>query len=200
MRRFSIRSLMAFVLVSAIGLAALRNASDLWAGMMLLLALAIVGTALMAAVILRGQERHGWAGFAFFGGGYLALAFAPGLSDTSRHQLGTTFILNGIYSRMMRGTSQNAGDLPSLRTERERLTEKLREAAVAARTGNDPAVMAAKRAIGMLNRQIDAISGANYDQFERVGHSLFALLAGLLGGMIGLWLYGRRERNESGAG
>ena len=35
MRRISIRTLMAFVLVSAVGLAALRNANELWAGMML---------------------------------------------------------------------------------------------------------------------------------------------------------------------
>lgn len=98
MRRVSIRRVMAFVLVSAIGLAALKNASDLWAGMMLLLAFAVIGTALMAAVILRGQERRWWAGFAFFGGGYLALAFAPWLSDTFRRQLGTTFIQRGESS------------------------------------------------------------------------------------------------------
>src|SRR4051794_25702782 len=32
MRRFSIRTLMAFVLVSAVGLAAIRNANERWAG------------------------------------------------------------------------------------------------------------------------------------------------------------------------
>jgi hypothetical protein len=31
MRRFSIRSLMAFVFLSSVGLAALRNAGELWA-------------------------------------------------------------------------------------------------------------------------------------------------------------------------
>jgi hypothetical protein len=45
MRRFSIPTLMAFVLVSAVGLAALRNANDLWVGMMILLALTAVGVA-----------------------------------------------------------------------------------------------------------------------------------------------------------
>ena len=39
MRRFSVRSLMAFILVCAIGLAALRNANDMWAGAMLFVVL-----------------------------------------------------------------------------------------------------------------------------------------------------------------
>src|SRR6266436_1870509 len=100
MRRFSIRTLMAFVLVSAVGLAALRNASDLWAGMMLLVALAAVGVAVLGAVILRGRERCGWAGFAFFTGGYLALAIAPWLSDTFQAQLGTTHLLRYVHSQV----------------------------------------------------------------------------------------------------
>lgn len=78
MRRFAISKLMVLVLISAVGLAALRSASDLWAGMMLLFALAAVGIAVMAAVILRGRERYWWAGFAFFAGGYLCLPSAPG--------------------------------------------------------------------------------------------------------------------------
>ena len=100
MRRFSIRSLMAFVLVSAVGLAALRTAGDLSAGMVLLVTLAAIGTAMMGAVILRDRERYWWAGFAFFGGGYLALALGPWLSDTFHPQLGTTHLLNEIYRRM----------------------------------------------------------------------------------------------------
>ena len=39
MRRFSIRSLMAFVLVSAVGLAALRSKNDIWMGILLLISL-----------------------------------------------------------------------------------------------------------------------------------------------------------------
>ena len=82
MRRFSIRTLMAVIVVFAVGLAALINANSLWAAMMLLISLAAVGIDVMGAVILRGGEHSWWAGFAFFGGAYLALAFAPWLSDT----------------------------------------------------------------------------------------------------------------------
>ena len=127
-RRFSIRALMALVLVSAVGLAALRNANDLWAGMMLMVALAAVGISVMGAVILRGQERYWWAGFAFFGGGYLALALGPGLSDTLQPQLGTTLVLRGVHSRIAQGTSQIEGEMLSLElhAQREKWAEYLK--------------------------------------------------------------------------
>jgi hypothetical protein len=64
MRRFSVRSLMAFIFVSAVGLAALRNPNDVWAGAMLLVALAAVGIAVLGALILRGRERCWWLGSA----------------------------------------------------------------------------------------------------------------------------------------
>lgn len=48
------------------------------------------------------------------------------------------------------------------------------------------------------NRWRSALPGAaNRDQFLRVGHSLFALLAGLIGGMIATWFSARRERRDT---
>ncbi len=105
MRRFSIRTLMAVVLVSGVGVAALKNASDLWDGLPLLAALAAVGVAVMGAVNLRGRERCWWAGFAFFGGGYLALAVGPWLSDTFEPQYGTTYVLKEVHSRITLGAT-----------------------------------------------------------------------------------------------
>src|ERR1035441_7935872 len=102
MRRISIRSLMALVLVSAVGLAALRNAGDLWAGMLLLGTLAAVGVAVMGAIILRGRERYWWLGFALFSGGYLALALGP-----LQRQLSTTHLLAYIHAKVSRFTVVN---------------------------------------------------------------------------------------------
>ncbi len=57
MRHVSIRTLMAFIVVSAVGLAALRNADESWAGMMLLPTLAMVGVAVLGGSSSRGQGR-----------------------------------------------------------------------------------------------------------------------------------------------
>ena len=162
MHRFSIRTLMAFVLVSAVGLAALKNASDLWAGMMLLVALGSVGIALLGAFILRGKERYWCAGFAFFAGGYVALAFAPWLSETFEVKMGTTYLLGELYSRV-------SPEMPGGNTiEQQQVSRLARD--------------------------------AKLEQFQRVGHSLFALLAGLLGGASATWFYARRKRTEAGVG
>jgi hypothetical protein len=77
MRRISIRTMMAFVVVAGVGLATLRNASEFWAVTLLLADLIAVGVALLGAAFLRGREQAWWAGFALFSCGYLA--FVMGL-------------------------------------------------------------------------------------------------------------------------
>jgi hypothetical protein len=54
------------IVVAAVGTDTLRNANGISAGIMLLTALAAVGVAILAAVILRGEERCRSFGFAVF--------------------------------------------------------------------------------------------------------------------------------------
>jgi hypothetical protein len=195
MRRFSVRSLMALVFVCAIGMAAFRGAGDLWGGILLLVALAAVGFAVMGAVILRGLEKYWWAGFAFFGGGYLALAFGPWLSDTFQPQLGTTHLLGQIHARMHPSALHNGEDVAALEAERGVAIESVARITRLARQANDPARVALEKRLLVLDKQIAAVKAApTHDQFQRVGHSLFALLAGLLGGTLAVWCYVRRNR------
>jgi hypothetical protein len=199
MRRFSIRSLTAFIVVAAIGLAALRDANDLWAGMLLLLALAAVAIAMMGAVILRGGERYWWAGFAFFGGGYLALAVGPWLSDTFQPQLGTSQVLRHAHDRMMASASPTLDDaeLAELRQRRVELRSVFMQ--VRGRKESDPSLIATKRELAKVNQQLAAADAVPpFVQFQRVGHSLFTLLAGLLGGTVSVWFYMKQERARSG--
>jgi len=194
MRRFSIRSLMAFVLVSGVGLAALRNAGDLWAGMLLMAALTAVGTAVMGAVILRGSERHWCAGFAFFGGVYLALAAGPWLSDTFQPQLGTTHLLGHVQARIHSSALPKEGELAALEVERENAIASVAKLKGMARQANDPALVRTKKKLAQIDQLIAAVKLVpTQDQFQRVGHSLFAILAGLIGGTIAVWFYRRRE-------
>jgi hypothetical protein len=197
MRRFSIRGLMAFVVISAVGLAALRNAGDLWAGMLLLFALASVGAAVMGAFILQGRDRYWWAGFAFFGGGYLALAVGPWLSDAFQPQLGTTHLLDQIQGRMHPAIDPTQGNLAAWLVERADVVAGLSNMKRLARNTNDPALVLAKKRIVLLEKMIAAVKRApTHDQFQRIGHSLFALLAGVVGGLVASWFYMRRERGN----
>jgi hypothetical protein len=161
---------------------------------MFLTSLAMLGVATLGTIFLRGSARAWWVGFALFAGGYLAIAAAPWLSDAIRPQLGTTQLLKEAHERITREVSPAEVAKSGLRAERKLLVAQLREAASSARSGDTPAEMAAKRTIAKLNQQIAAINDATiYDQFERVGHSLFTLLVGLLGGMVAVWFNARRE-------
>jgi hypothetical protein len=73
--RFSIAGLLGLVLVSSIGLAALRYASAVWAGVMFLLTCGLLGLAILGVACRQGADRVWWLGFAVFGWGYLILIF-----------------------------------------------------------------------------------------------------------------------------
>jgi hypothetical protein len=75
--RFSIAGLMGFVLLTAIGIAALRSSSETWAGVLLLATLGAFGIALVGACCRSGPERAGWIGFAVLGWIYMSAAFWP---------------------------------------------------------------------------------------------------------------------------
>jgi hypothetical protein len=99
MRRFSVRTLMVLIVGAAAGLAALRDASEVWAGIMLTLVLLILGTAIFGAIYNRGRRRAGWLGLAVFGWGYFMLAFGPGFSSELGNRLPSTQLLIALNPR-----------------------------------------------------------------------------------------------------
>src|SRR3954469_14194500 len=64
--RLSLSGLMALVLVLAIGVAALRDASETWAGVVLLLTLGLLGVSVFGVIYRREARRAWWLGFAQF--------------------------------------------------------------------------------------------------------------------------------------
>jgi hypothetical protein len=73
--RASIAGLMSAVSIAALGLTALRSASDTWSGATLLATCGVLGLAVVGAVGRGAAERAWWLGFALFGWGYIAIAF-----------------------------------------------------------------------------------------------------------------------------
>ncbi len=191
MRRISIRRLMAVVFVSAVGLAALKDASDRWAGMLLLVAMAAVGVAVLGAIILRGREQCWWLSFALFSGGYLALALGP-----LQPRLSTTHLLAYIHAKVTRTVVNfevSRFDQSSV-VYRVVFSDGVSVRRIADSAVNSTAVEDLFASIAPANGWRTAFPGAaNRDQFQSVGHSLFALLAGLAGGTVATWFYARRR-------
>jgi hypothetical protein len=157
MRRISVRSLMAVVLISAIGLAALRNASSLWAGIILLLDMVALGGAVLGAAIMRGREQAWWLGFAVFGAGYLIAA-----SSSLGTELPTTQMLCYVHSQVIASPKNDVAirQLISLRQSLFILKQKIMHDREVSRmeTGSDHAnvdSLLASRAL--LDRKIASV-------------------------------------------
>jgi hypothetical protein len=56
--RISVAGLMTITLVAGVGLVALRQAGEIWAGVMMLTAATLLGAAILGVVQLRGRGRH----------------------------------------------------------------------------------------------------------------------------------------------
>jgi hypothetical protein len=79
--RFTIARLMAFIVLIAGSLAAMKDPTDLKAHVLFNLVLALLSAGLLAALFRAGAERAFWAGFSLFGWVSLVLTFAaPQLS------------------------------------------------------------------------------------------------------------------------
>lgn len=113
MRRFSILSLMGLVGVIALGIAALRSPTPLWANGLFTLALMVSMAAVIYAIYGKGRRRAFAVGFASCGWVYLVLAFAPGCDEHIAPHLMTTAILDGLSRRIIQPNPQRAlGGVP----------------------------------------------------------------------------------------
>jgi hypothetical protein len=92
--RFSIRGLMALIVLLAGAFAALRYPSRFWANAWFSLALAGVTLAIPAAIGSAGGDRAFWSGFAICGWVYFAVSLAPWIHQETSYQLLTTTILD----------------------------------------------------------------------------------------------------------
>ena len=192
---------MALVLVSAIGLAALRNASELWATVMTTVALAFIYVAVQGAVLLRGRERAWWLGFAVLGGLYLTVSLSP-----LRYRLGTTHLLEYVHAKVVDAShiatfEISRFDQKSVLFRIVTTVGEVSESTVANRVYDSTPGQDLLVSMAPPNRWRSMLPGAaNFDAFQRVGHALFALFAGLVGGTVAAWLHARRERAEAAAG
>ncbi|HJT31709.1 MAG TPA: hypothetical protein VJ783_06615, partial [Pirellulales bacterium] len=98
--RYSMRTLFAAVVILAVACAAVASPSRWWAsgllsGVLLLLALAVLG-----GVFSRGLRRAGFAGFAWLGAVYLTLVYAPWFEKKIAPQLPTTQISRPWFNRL----------------------------------------------------------------------------------------------------
>jgi hypothetical protein len=85
--RLSMAGMLWFVAVTAIGLASIRSTSGVWTTVAATLTLAALLKAVLAAALLRGNDRAFWLGFAVFGWVYLILVDWDWVGGPFGHEL-----------------------------------------------------------------------------------------------------------------
>jgi hypothetical protein len=173
--RFSIAGLMGLVVVVAVGAAALRFASELWASVLLMLTLGVLGAAVLACHERTEKNRAWWRGFALFGWGYVLLAMGPWASEAISPHLPTTMGLDALYAKMH--PAPDAGSIYSI---------------VGLGSGDWVTHLDSSGttviSLGTLPRNVTPrawLGNSTPESFRRVGHCLWALLVAGVGGIIG---------------
>jgi hypothetical protein len=90
---------MVVVLVAAILFAVFRNASPLWAGIVYLLVLGILGMAVLKAVPRLDTRRMTWLGFAVFGVSYFLLSISSTLPTEFEDPFPPTALIDWIIGQ-----------------------------------------------------------------------------------------------------
>lgn len=214
MRRVSIKSMMWYLAFIAVGLAALRNANDVWVGVMLLLTLSALCIALLEVLHRRGNERLWWSGFVAFASTYFLVVFGP--FTEIRPNLGTTQLINYVRSEMMYPLGD---DDTSLNDLEEGYQQSMRMAEHFRQAGDQERLAATNESLDyyrwiLIEKKSGLVSGTlppgiearrrlreftpgvrKEKPFQTVAHCLFSLLAGLIGAVIASRMY--RERAAS---
>jgi hypothetical protein len=95
MRRVPLAALLGFIAVIAVGLAALRSGTGLWAGLIYTLMIGYLLAGLLGT-ILRGRRGGAWVGLAVFGWGYLLAGHIPGLEGY--HESLSDSVAGGVFT------------------------------------------------------------------------------------------------------
>jgi hypothetical protein len=175
-RRLTIGMSMLFVMAASVCIAALRYSSPLIASLMFTAVLTILLFSLLAAFF--DQYKTFWIGFVVFGWGYALLAFAPGAWIEVRPYLFTTRLLYALHFQM-----HDISGSDVIRAN---------------------PVMNYDRIIRIpSDTGLDSwhLTSAETECFQRIGHSLSALLHGVVGGILAMILAVRaRKARERGDG
>ncbi len=183
--RFHLGTLVKLVLLLGIGLAALRESSDLWESGLFTATFGILLTSILLAVHRAERRRAFWLGFALFGSAYLGLSLVTSIES----RLITTKALAYLDSKVP-GRSMGIFDIlishPGSGTGNNQVSNvAFALSGIRAASAGQSQVMLWDAATGKL---LNGWSGTT-ENFVRIGHSLFALLVGWLGGQLSrrLW-------------
>ena len=178
--RFNIASLLGVILVLGVGFAALKKASDLWESGLFTLTLTVLLISVLLAVHRTESSRAFWIGFSLFGWAYLGLSLVPSIESKLTTTKGLSYLRSKLSERSLK-----------INTVRHTVSWSLAPRNQVHNPGNNEAgndgIVIGQGEVWLFDRTSGRrLSGWNgtTENFIRIGHSLFALLAGRFGGQL----------------
>jgi len=180
--RFSIRAAMGLVLLAALGVAALRSASEVWGSLAFTATLGLLGVAALGAMYRRGPVRAFHGGAAVFGLGYVLLAFGPWSIEHIRPRLLPTRLLDAAFP-VVHPSAVTTVRLGNVTNVRPLLTVAFSPDGRTLATSGPAASRSAWQAASASWQSFVGV-GALQASFQDIGHCMAALLSALVGGLI----------------
>ena len=174
--RFSIANLLVVVLFVAIGFAALRESSDLWESGVFTLALTALLISILLAVHRTEFRRAFWIGFALFGWIYLGLSLVPSIESRLITTKALAYLDSKVPGRSIGVFTVQFSAMNSNQVQAVAITQNGKHHAT-----SSPGV------VGLWDATTGRLLGGwigTTENFVRIGHSLFVLLASWLGGHL----------------
>jgi hypothetical protein len=196
--RFTVASLFVVVLFVAVGFAALRESSDLWESGIFTAALGVLLISILLAIHRTVKRRAFWMGFALFGSAYLGLSLLPSIESG----LITTKVLVFLDSKMPRSIPAGLKYIGWLNTLFVNNSQPIR-LNVNTGTGIDTDMTFVNQSnpnitlYDLVTSPLTKLSGTT-ENFVRIGHSLLALTAAFLGGLLSRFLFAKNREPDSG--
>ena len=209
--RFSLLHFLLVITLLAVGFGAFASGSRLAASGIYTLFLGMICLALAGAIIVRGDNRPFWTGFAVFGWAYFLLAFETGSSSAPQRGWASVWLSGISYSNYNPDASGSSHLITS------DMIDFLEDHLTGSRSVGSK-VMAQWTSGGYYSGTIQSYDGAlytiawddgstplavapsgirGYTPYSRLsGHSLFGALAGLLGGILAAGLFGANQKRR----
>ena len=193
--RFNIASLLIAVLFVAVGFAAQRESNEVWDSGLFTLTLTVLLISILLAIHRSDARRAFWLGFALFGWTYLGLSLVPPIET----RLMTTKALTYLDSKMP-GRSAAVYTMSLSRTGSGSPSNQTRSTAFTA-SGNKLVISRGGewKLWDATTGRLLAGWGGTTENFVRIGHSLLALIAAWVGGLLSrrLWRASRSPEEST---
>ncbi len=178
--RFSIKSLIGFIVICAVALAALKESNDWWEKGTFTVMVLVLLTAALLAIHRSGVRRGFWVGFALFGSVYLGLSLIPPVES----RLVTSPALGYLHSKL---PGQDLQNIELMISTGGPGTSTVQNATIAFRPSGNPLAAVnngSVRVWNVTNGKLVVGWGGSVENFVKIGHTWIALLLAWFGGML----------------